>query len=344
MEKYLELLQSNRAFVKEGVLYSVSEKNHLLTGIEISSGKVRVLNKNPLRNRLDYICVIDETIYMVDISAKWIAETNIREGEIVYFEMSIPQRVVENFALIDLFETKILMFLRYEPIIYIFDTIKKQFYTEELNIKLCGNNIESVCRVGKEAVIFSSGMGKTIRYDLCKHMIVDSKELLLEDTVMYSLSSEDKIYVLSGDSLYDVSDCNSLVMTLENGAKSSKMCKCGDIFWFFPGKGDEIYKYDLAKRQLFRYVDYPDGYASNRLEGWNRFVGKAEDEKYVYWCMRTNNRIMQIDRETGKEKWLKPILENEEEFYSIVLNINGNILNEELCDLDIFLSIVKSDM
>lgn len=342
MDKCISLLQSNYGCVLGNTYYSVTEKYNLLISVDLDTGKSIVMPNPIIKNKLDFIGIVNNKIYMVDMAGKWIAEAGIHGDTLNYYELENGLRSSDNFAYITVYEDKIYMVLRHEAAIYIFDVKDKTTNKVDLDIVLNGCILDVGVLNNNMIYVFSSGLKKCFTFSVESNMISNFYELSVNDRIMDALIDKNRIFFLSGDAVYDLFNSCKQMFTVEAGSQCSRICKCNDVFWIFPGRGKNIYKYRIGEKAPSKFINYPNGYEYEIQEGLWKFVGVAHNNEFYLWSMRSNNYFLKINKKTGEEVWMKPYIDNKFSFYYKILSGSQRVINEKDCDLKVYIEYVVS--
>lgn len=337
MERDKQLLQTNYSCMYEDKVYFVTEENHLLIELDINSMVARPVKKSPLKNRLESIFIVNRTLYMVDMAGKWIAETNLDNEEIFYYDINFNKKNVGNFACIISYGRFIYMFLKEDKVMGSFNIENKNFSIMRYGDREEGFVLDYGCLCGDNVYIFSGKKKKYYIYNISSANFTGKMEFPIK-VASYALTHNNKIYILSGNKIYDIFNDYKVIAQIEDEILLSKICFAGDIIYFLPGKGEKIFMYDLQKSDSREINEYPNDYEYKIKPGWGKFVGRLEDSKYIYWNMRSNNYILRIDKLNGNINWLRPKVNNIDEIVDIVCSDTQNIIKEGACTLDNFIN------
>lgn len=309
MKEELKLLQGNYCCMKENKMLYVTETNGVFVEIDLSMGDATIIEKEVLKNRITYITTVEDVIYAVDLGGEWIAETATDAAEIIYYPIQCHKGASDNFAYICLYDKKIFLFMKTDSEVVVFDTqtkgIEKKAY--KLDKGDANFSFDTGCMHKNRVLLFSSALRKYIVYDLKEEGAIEENTTPNIGKVSYAINVEDTVYVLSGNNVHDVYKAFSKVAIIESDVFCSKICVANNIIWFLPGAGNNIYTYSLILGECKIFDEYPEDYEYDIKEGWGKFIGSCEDDKNIYWCMRANNYILKISKQSGNAEWIKPI-------------------------------------
>lgn len=112
--------------------------------------------------------------------------------------------------------------------------------------------------------------------------------------------------------------------------------------WLLPDSGEDIYVYCRESQKLEKYEGYPEGFAYLKTENWGKYITAHEYKGIYYHDMHSANSILCIDKNSGKEKWIKPSIPGRmEECQYYIENGYQVILQETDLPLEKFIEAVS---
>lgn len=338
MRSELEMIQGNCCCMFNNKMLYITEKNSTFVQVNLSNGEVEVLDRDALKSRVSYITIIDDTIFAVDASGAWIAETKIEDKSIVYHDLQCYEK---RFAGICLYEKKIFFFFRDETEVMIFDSSSKEIEKHMLDIPYnCERDIfEASCFGGDHVLLFNSEMKIYARYSLKDNIIESVKSLPSIGKISCATYVNGKLYILSGNTVYEMTETAKSIVSVNDKALFTKLCITKNHIWMLPGLGEDILIYSMEDGQYTRYNDYPEDYEYSVPKGWWKFIGSCGDAQYIYWVMRSNNYILRIDRESGQGSWINPLIKNPSLAVKQYLD-KRQLVSEGICSLEQYLTYI----
>lgn len=343
MQREMKLLQTNYYCISDDEMIYVTEKNRVFVKMNLLTKATDIMNKDILQNRVEYICTYQKEIYLVDMAQKWIAETDIddRSRKIKYYYLKWHGRDVQNFSFISMYNNKIYMFFRNEAVVVIFNMITKKIVEKDLGIGQDDIKLDCGCIFKDEVYLFSGKTKKYFRYKLTNEDIDYVGNIPFAGEVSYAICNNEYMYVLSQNTVYDVKNNFKVIVKVDDSVKCNKICIAKDKIWFLPGLSNKIYTYYFKTNTYVEYEDYPKDYEYDIPEGWSKFVGYTENKENIYWCMRANNYIFQLNKITGEEKWIKPSIQNEKCIINKSCFGESKVNYEGVCRLDDYINYLK---
>lgn len=156
--------------------------------------------------------------------------------------------------------------------------------------------------------------------------------LLSRDGELATWDAEDNVLktlvpsFIKGDNIHYFSRCT---VTKEN-------------IWLLPDLGEDIYVYCQENAKLEKYNGYPEGFAYLMTKDWGKYLTAHEYKGMYYHDMHSANHILCIDKNSGKEKWIKPSIPGRmEECQYYIENGYQVVLQESELPLEKFLETVS---
>lgn len=344
MQRDMKLLQTNYCCISDDEMIYVTEQNKVFVKMNLLTKAAKIMNKDILQNRVEYICTYQKRIYLVDMAQKWVAEADIDDSsrKIKYYHLKWHGGEVENFSFICRYNEKIYMFFRNEAIVIIFNMITKKAVEKNIGIGQDNIKIDCGCIWEDKVYLFSSQMKQYFRYNLTNEDKDYMGNIPFAGEVLYAICNNEYMYVLSQNTVYDVKDNFRLIVKVDDPINCNKICFAKDKIWFLPGLSDKIYTYCFKTNTYAEYQDYPEDYGYDIPEGWSKFVGYTENKEYIYWCMRANNYIFQLNKCTGEEKWIRPVIQNVQGIINKSYFEESKVNYEGICRLDDYINYLKS--
>ncbi|WP_022759221.1 hypothetical protein [Butyrivibrio fibrisolvens] len=344
MEKTIPLLQTIHHCIHEEELYCVTEKTKQLIAINTETGVVDVLDAPPLKDKVEYITIMQSCIFAISVYGKWIAEISMDSQSIKYHDVDTLQKGMVKFTDYYSADNKIIMLSKNKAYFYVFDTSLKTGTMVDSIIDGLQVPIENGYIEEKKMHLYSGSTGIHVIYDFeedCFSGAYSIKKIGAIDDVFCGPKG---YYALVKNSIFTIDD-QKFVYELSSEDSFNRACKAGDIIWIFPRYMDEIYLLNLKTKQCEIYKDYPRDYEYNVSGFYSKFIGKAESETSVFWSMRSNNYILCIDKATGCERWIKPIIDeaSERKILFRLIHNDGEIISEKLCSLDLYIELLSCD-
>lgn len=175
----------------------------------------------------------------------------------------------------------------------------------------------------------------SVEINNCVHAVCFNKKI-------YILSREGKIYCwnIVNKSVEFIVDCSE--ETLKDKTFSRIIVTEKRLF-LFPALGENIFQIDMDTKQVQKNRVYPNDFHYCGREDWSKFYGYCEDERYYYFPMRSMNFILLINKQNGKEQWIKPKLPSCEMYEKTYLTYSKRLLNEKECILWSFLKYLNGE-
>ena len=344
MERTIPLLQTINHCIYEDKLYGITEKTKVLISIDVESEAADVLDVPAFKDKVDYIIKSKSSIFAVAVYGKWIAEIDMNSNLIKYYDVDVLVRGIVKFS--DYFCTgnKIVMLSHNEAFIYVFDMSLKTGKLIDIQINGVQVPLEAGYRKENEMHLYSGVSGIHVIYDMERDCISDMNTMKKIGTIDYIFSGKKEYYALVRNKIFNLDD-QMLIYEIESNDCFNRACKAGDLIWILPRYEDEIYLLDLKTKQCRKYKDYPSDYEYNVSGFYSKFIGCTESEKSIFWSMKTNNYILCIDKDTGRERWLRPCIDDEAERKALfkLLHNDGEIVSEKICNLNQYIQLLNCD-
>ena len=72
MQRDMKLLQTNYCCISDDEMIYVTEQNKVFVKMNLLTKAAKIMNKDILQNRVEYICTYQKRIYLVDMAQKWV--------------------------------------------------------------------------------------------------------------------------------------------------------------------------------------------------------------------------------------------------------------------------------
>lgn len=154
-------------------------------------------------------------------------------------------------------------------------------------------------------------------------------DVAFEDGIFYLLDKSGDVFLWNKATNY-----SERIITFEQDVSCSRIICTEKRLWIFPSVDTEIYFYDKEKKNVEKYEEYPQGYdfiISKSEIAWSKYYHFVENEEYYFLSMQAYNKIVMLEKKTGKCYWIDPILPSEEEELEYVLNNKKYPLRERSC-------------
>lgn len=349
-------------------LYFISEVDRIMMKLNINSGKIECIDnpvgvEQPVSNSSiwglpDRMIVYEKKIYVLETDGKRLVEYFVDENRYRYMEINCSVFECCNFAAFAIHKEKAYIFPSFLDKIITVD-LKTGRVIQELKIKSdipyvfdktkrippkffsCG------CRVDNHEWVFMERLGEVIEYDMetedyYRHTIPAGIKGCVHAEwkygVFYILSLEGKVYE------WNFRTNSVREWNLGNEAKPyptyREMVVANKIIWILPEIGEDILVIDIEKNKVKKYLNYPMDFSYEAPKQYSKYYRHCEDENYYYFSMHSGNYIFCVEKQSGKEKWIKPI-EPEEADYMEYYVRNGWYLNEKEYTLGNYIQSMK---
>lgn len=170
------------------------------------------------------------------------------------------------------------------------------------------------------------------KYELSME-INDCVHAIQYNGMLYILSSEGKIYRwdMKGKTVEIWADCSQ--KSKENNI-FIRIAVTDKNIWLLPALGEDIFCIDFDTRQPCKYVSYPKEIRYCGLKGWSKYYGYCEDEEYYYFAMRYTNAILSLNKQSGKERWIRFRWLEYKKYIDEYIKDNKKLLCEGECKIE----------
>ena len=283
-------------------------------------------------------------------------------GICTYFELDYNGRNCDNYALFTSWGRKLYVFPRYGDKFIIIDLEKEKVQKNKiLSSKIQANRKNKEkdtmsyfwcgCQLENKAWLFSKQGNMAVVYDMNSSMWQEYEIPGNIDNCVSVMPYEDKFYLLNSKGIvycWDakcalveiIADCSN---SSGDNTRFSQIGVSGKRIFILPALEKDIYYVDLKTRQINKYETYPKGFRYCGPENWSKFYGYCEDEECYYFAMRSANFMLVLNKQSGKEKWIKPRQLLREEYIKVYFNYNRSLLQETECNLEDVLDYLDYD-
>lgn len=313
----------------ENEMYFISETENVFQKIDVNTGIVEYLNNPkgylPLTWEIsDLMLAYQKCIYIFELNGNKILEYSIEKNTCRYFNINCNKFEGGNYAAVAAYKDKIYIIPSFVNTLIIIDLetetlIKKEnvFHTGE---RLLGTD-NLTCRVftygfqeGNHLWLFTEMERVVIDYDLeigdyriyrFPEMINKCVHAVYKDEKFYILDMNGGVYIwdILNDRTYEIKKGESEDRTLYY----KRLIVTKSQIWILPCCGKEITIISMGDWKNTYYSNYPKDFCYIGTENMGKYYGYCENSKFYYFAMHSGNYILSIEKESGKEKWLKPI-------------------------------------
>lgn len=345
--------------IKENTLICMTDHEQIFEKIDIKTGEVHYINspKGYIQEKwtgTDAVLWKEEEIYFVEQSGEHIMKYSLYDEECQYISLNCKDNVCNNFAGITIYKNNMYLFPRYRDNVLRLDLndgiIKeKGRLCPEVNYRF--NKKEEMphmlysCsyRIRSHVWIFMEKGRIVIDYDLEleefeKHVLpknIKSCELVeYKEKVFYILTMEGQLFSWSLD--------EGIEQEIYDFGKEKKypyfgsMVMANSKLWLLPYLGKDIYIVDIVSGNNEIYQKYPMDFYYYAPQNWAKYLSYCCNDKYIYFAMHSGNYILSIDKNSGQERWIKPIEMEWERKRIFYLNNNTKNLSYEKVYFDIW--------
>lgn len=200
------------------------------------------------------------------------------------------------------------------------------------------------------------------KYNLEKRSLENIQEVVLPEQIMGSYYFEDKLFMLQDDfniivwnikdSTIDKIELMDLHQLLgENKPKYifSSIAVTKRNIWLLPSSmGKDIYIYDLQKKCVRKYDDYPSDFFYLEMKDWSKYSEIKEREGFIYIAARSSNYYLIIDVDRGIGIWKPAYMNDFGEYYNYYMDKlepqSGNVSIERCIPLKVQLNYFPRKM
>lgn len=325
MDTYGEKLASRfyTGIMKDNKIYTQNSEYNLWVSIDRFTGKMSLLknikNYNKIQVReLRYITEYADAIYRLDFDCAHIIEYNLKDNKCeTYFMGDMYQG---KFYAIT-YNEHIYIYPFQKNVIICFNMINKKIEIKNREDSITGIEFYTACQVDKNIFFFSEN--EIIKVDYTGKKLENYKIPLKMSKCINALYQQEKIYALSDCGMILEWDLINNEMQIIR-AKENEFMEFGQLIctkkyiWLLPCFGEGIIKIDLENRKNEEIIEYPDNLIYNAPANWNKYGEKIEtEEEYIVPC-HSSQYILIINKNSGKEEWLKIIAPSHKEMMSTI--------------------------
>ena len=264
---------------------------------------------------------------------------NINRQVCEYFSIECHGKDWENYAAFVCYKNYLYIIPR-----YIDKLVKVEIETGKVSNqkKLFGTNFWCSCQSENIIWLFTRRSNFTIalntedtswkKYDFSLE-IKDCVHAIKYNEHLYILSSEGTIYRWNTESkvIEVFAECNS---KKRNKDSYSRIVVTESRLYLLPALESSIVCINMITKKTEKYKGYPVDFRYCGIEHWSKYYGYCENEKYIYFAMRSSNYILSINKIDGKEQWIKPHLPTYKEYRKKYIMHNKRLISEKECDVE----------
>ena len=327
-------------------MYFFTERENVLMEMDLRSLKIKYSKKFVDCNRelvsgTDSLRSLDNRIFRLDLSGKYLEEFSLEEKKYKKVEININDKDWGNFVAVEVME----------PFIYIFPRWRKEVIKISLNsyevetIFLKKNQIKfngysTAYRDGNKIWLFETGNKNVEIFDMEKDMSIKSNlpdeiqdciSVCKGENALYILTSYNQIYIWKQDEEV----CN-LMWRGKECYKSKKyfrdMILIQKNLILLPFWGIDVVIVNCEDNKDWVYITYPKDFTYDIIKG-GKYLNRFEDNNCFYYPMRVSNYIMKINKNNGRISWEKPEVPSEEEqceFWKLQKSLFPEIMEDNL--------------
>lgn len=298
----------------------------------------------------DEMIVVNEMLYMLDFSGKYLVVFNFETNDYVKFSIGCNGDVGINYICFFKYDNKLIIVPRYKQCVIEFDLISNSIYENyTIHNQLKKNNIK--CLLWSAGTYYANFLWLTshtenllIRYDLETNNITIYKLSEEINRILDVFVFDNKVYLLDifGNVFCWISEKEMLVKIFSVESFENEYGKIivneSNIF-LFPKYGDSILFFDRKSNKKEIYSEYPYDFSYKEFPGLWKYYSYCEDEEFYYFAMLAGNYMLCVSKKKKVFHWLKFYLPTEEErikFYSLQQKtkfLENEIALKSFCEL-----------
>ncbi len=290
----------------------------------------------------DFMLTDENKIYTLEIQGKKLVEYTIENNTYKYYNISCNKELWGNFAAFAKHKNTIYIFLRNDNNIVSLDLSSGEIKRDSgLYDNLFLNKASYFahgCQRGEEMWLLVHNEPVIVVYDMD---IEQYQRYQLPDEVgaciyaswfnneLFLLNHEGKLYVWNVDENhieFIASVCKSL--NYQNGFIVDRFVVTNQNIWVLPNLGLDIYLINRNTGDVSIYNNYPEDFQYLGYTTWSKYYGYCEDSMNYFLAMRTTNYLLSINKFTGEENWIRPILPSVSEWLCHSARNCNNIFRE----------------
>ncbi len=341
-------------------LYSYTIFKSIPITIDMNTWEINLLEdlKNYDQSFVAYTMVsIKDDIFALELNGKRIMKYNINEKRCQYFDINCNKKSWENYAGYATYEKYLYIFPRYQnkiikinlesgkiqivPKIYSDINFYKEYKhpkaEKELEYFSCG------CQCQNIMWLFQRQGNIVGAYDLKYNIYQEYRIPITFNDCVHAMCYKDMLYILSSEgriycwnhmirTIEEIVDCSCSNIVNQSNI-FSRIAITDESIFLLPSLENDIFYMDLKTKKLKKYVSYPVDFRYYEVEGWSKYYGFCEDNKYYYFAMRSTNYLLVINKNTGRVKWIKPIFSSHKKYKKLYIKYNKNLLSELDCSI-----------
>lgn len=323
---------------EQGIIYYVTQKEHALKELNMDSQKVKYID-NPKGYEpaewtgVDRLLLDNNKLFLFEQNGSRLLEYSLTERTCRYFDLNCNIWSCDNWSKCVIARNKVFAFSSFankvvkvdlsngdikiekihHSISYLFYQEKERYIYDNSEIEIPCKLFSCGCQVNKEVWIFTERKGIVLKYDLFR-----------EESIVYSLpkSINGCMHVIWIKGLFYILSIDGKVFSWDLQKNKAKLLFNGKIkfpyayfgkiavtnknIWILPCFGKDIYVMNLKSNVEELYSTYPKDFCYDIDPSKSKFYGYTEDSKNYYFAMHSANYILIINKESGKEIWVKP--------------------------------------
>ena len=329
----LKMKEFLSCIVRGNKLYFISEAELVLMRMDISSGEIEYIDNPYIVNSTgnfrvrwklaDRMLSYNKNIYILECDGTRMIEYHVEKNTCRYFDINCSVYVCSNYAGFTIYKDKAYIFPSFLNELVVVDLISGEVEREE---KIC-KDISYIpdlkkaiphklfscgCRIENSEWVFMEQNNEVIEYDLEKRYIQNHKipkvihgcvHAEWKDNIFYILDLEGKLYTWNVEN-HDVEDW--LLDTGRPYPNYREMVVTKKKIWILPEIGEDILLIEKETRKSEKYYKYPSDFRYAAPENYSKYYVHCEDKENYYFSMHSGNYLFCVEKESGKERWIKP--------------------------------------
>lgn len=354
--------------ILEEDMFFFTEKENIFMKMDMRSFKTEIIyfddkvKENSGGNLPVFMLSKGNSIYKLQHDGEKLIEYEIETGEVFNYEIGEKGKLWGNFCCVSAYGNYLYLFPGYSSEIIKIDLLNRKIVEKKNILEINSNlgNLDKDCLYwekgykisGKKIALFTRKRRDVLIYNLEK----DDYEINFMPEEMEGIvdicSTEEGIYVLSShNSLYLWNYKDSILKLLTHVPEIrdknyfGEMISTTEKIIVLPCLGDDIYIYNKQKNTFTIYKNYPADFGYNGYTtAWSKYNNMCESKEYVYYPMRLSNYILQIEKNKGSIKWIKPNPPSKLQ-RCIYYNQKGiSILDERNIGLSTYIDFIKNKL
>ena len=345
-------------------LYFISEGELILMSMDTINGEIEYIE--PLFNHAqgrwklaDRMLSVGRNIYVLESDGTRMIEYHAEENTCRYFDINCAVYVCSNYAGFTIYKDKAYIFpsflnemvivdLKSGEVKHKKDLSKNICYIPDLNDAVPAKLFSCGCRIENSDWIFMERNKEVLEYSLeeesaRKHklpgVINGCVHAEWKDDLFYILDIEGKLYT------WDIQTGNVEKWLLDEAKpypNYREMVVTDRKVWILPEVGNDILSIDKETRKTEKYNKYPLDFVHAAPDNYSKYYVHCEDKKNYYFSMHSGNYIFCVEKESGKERWIKPHFPNEEKIFDFYKK-NSLYINEWGYHLSDYMRFIRNE-